>query len=69
MPRKSKEAASTTVYLTGIPLALLRSEMDVAQAAHGVRPSGSAMAALILEAVAARQNARDAARAKKGAKS
>ena len=66
MPRKSKEAASTTIYLTGVPLALLRSEMDVAQQAHGVRPSGSAMAAaLIQEAV----NARNAARSKKGAKS
>lgn len=65
MPRKSKEAESTTVYLTGVPLALLRTEMDVAHEAHGVRPSGSAMAAaLIQEAV----NARAIARAKKGAK-
>jgi hypothetical protein len=62
---KQSEAESTTVYLTGHPLALLRSEQKAAKEQTGVQPSGSALAAvLISEAVAARNNAR-----KKGAKS
>lgn len=59
MPKKSAARESTSVTLKGHPLSLLRSEIEVATAAHGVRPSGSAMAAaLIQEAVVARNNAR-----------